>query len=657
MPAGAAVHIVTGIPFSVTFNDSTNTFTITGHDYTSVFTAGSIITALGGTPNGGYQQVTSSVFSGGNTVVTVSSYSVGTTYPGPATFSAGSGTVIWFIAGTPPASLWTQVASDAIFTAAGDTPNSVAFLSATHAAVVTNFGNAGYTTDSGSTWTYVPSPVASAGYLSNIVSDGSSTYMAYAYFTDDPQPGPPSLASFTGTLSSGTLTVSGVTGTIAIGQQVYENNTTFVGTIQSGSGSTWVLNNTTTTLDFTSQPCTTGILYSGIVRSTDGGATWTDVTPPAFQPATLPSNISSWGVYNPMYSPTYNAWYVSASAGSFVPGENYTAVAKSTDGGNTWTMSSPVIPSSVSSGMANTAFTVGGNANNNGILLDSAGTLLYGGNGDGFSMFVGTITGGSGYVNGTYTNVPLTGGTGTGAAATIVVAGGTVTEVYSTSIGNIGYNIADTLSASNTYLGRTGTGFSFTITANNADFVALVGIVRSTDGTNWECTLVDLTSGIGNFTTPVQLGGTINTLGQGSGYVDGYTSTDVGATWTLQQSDQPTTPLPPYNDSEVLFDSSFVTGIDSGDNQSIGYSTDGITWTKVPISVATYTGTGLSTDSARIYNWGNGILSSTNRTSWTTELGVFTNLGYIYDILASGSTTLAIGGQDSDGTFAIWKRT
>lgn len=71
----------------------------------------------------------------------------------------------------------------------------------------------------------------------------------------------------------------------------------------------------------------------------------------------------------------------------------------------------------------------------------------------------GSITGGSSYVNGTYSNVPLTGGTGTGARATIVVAGGAVTTVTITK-GGAGYTVADSLSASNTYLGGAGTGFA-----------------------------------------------------------------------------------------------------------------------------------------------------------------------------------------------------
>src|SRR5271157_3717442 len=98
------VNIVTGIPFySVTFNNGTNTFTINGHDYTDIFSPNAILTALGGPPNGGYQIVLYSTFTGGNTVVTVASYSTGTSYPGPATFTTGTGTIIWFNnTGIPP---------------------------------------------------------------------------------------------------------------------------------------------------------------------------------------------------------------------------------------------------------------------------------------------------------------------------------------------------------------------------------------------------------------------------------------------------------------------------------------------------------------------------------------------------------------------------
>jgi gliding motility-associated-like protein len=69
------------------------------------------------------------------------------------------------------------------------------------------------------------------------------------------------------------------------------------------------------------------------------------------------------------------------------------------------------------------------------------------------------LVGGTAYTNGTYTSVPLTGGSGTGATATITVAGGVVTSVVPTAVGS-GYKVTDVLSAANTTIGGTGSGFA-----------------------------------------------------------------------------------------------------------------------------------------------------------------------------------------------------
>jgi hypothetical protein len=58
----------------------------------------------------------------------------------------------------------------------------------------------------------------------------------------------------------------------------------------------------------------------------------------------------------------------------------------------------------------------------------------------------------------------LTGGTGTGAKATIVVADGAVTEVTITTDGK-GYAVGDELSASANDVGGTGSGFKVPVTA------------------------------------------------------------------------------------------------------------------------------------------------------------------------------------------------
>ena len=72
---------------------------------------------------------------------------------------------------------------------------------------------------------------------------------------------------------------------------------------------------------------------------------------------------------------------------------------------------------------------------------------------------LGTITGGSAYTTGTYFDVPLTGGSGSGALATITVAGGAVTAVTITN-GGLQYGVGNTLTAAAANIGGTGSGFS-----------------------------------------------------------------------------------------------------------------------------------------------------------------------------------------------------
>ena len=85
---------------------------------------------------------------------------------------------------------------------------------------------------------------------------------------------------------------------------------------------------------------------------------------------------------------------------------------------------------------------------------------------------LGTVTGGSGYTNGVYTNVPLTGGLGEGAEATVSVVGGSVTTVTITARG-AAYAIGDTLSALNTSIGGTGAGFSVPVSAIYAQAIEM----------------------------------------------------------------------------------------------------------------------------------------------------------------------------------------
>jgi len=81
---------------------------------------------------------------------------------------------------------------------------------------------------------------------------------------------------------------------------------------------------------------------------------------------------------------------------------------------------------------------------------------------------IGTVainTSGSGYVTGTYTNVPLSGRLiGSGALATVVVTAGAVSSVTVTA-GGSNYEDSDLVTINNTYLGGTGSGFQGSITS------------------------------------------------------------------------------------------------------------------------------------------------------------------------------------------------
>ena len=72
---------------------------------------------------------------------------------------------------------------------------------------------------------------------------------------------------------------------------------------------------------------------------------------------------------------------------------------------------------------------------------------------------LGSVTGGSAYTAGTYTSVPLTGGNGSGAVATVVVVGTAVSTVTITTAGTR-YVVGDVLSAAAANIGGTGSGFS-----------------------------------------------------------------------------------------------------------------------------------------------------------------------------------------------------
>jgi hypothetical protein len=90
---------------------------------------------------------------------------------------------------------------------------------------------------------------------------------------------------------------------------------------------------------------------------------------------------------------------------------------------------------------------------------------------------VSTLIGGSTYVVGNYYNVPISGGSGTNATANVVVSSaGIVTSVVIENGGQF-YTTNDILTISNTYLGNSGTGLSFVVSAvTNASGTSWLGI-------------------------------------------------------------------------------------------------------------------------------------------------------------------------------------
>jgi hypothetical protein len=183
------------------------------------------------------------------------------------------------------------------------------------------------------------------------------------------------------------------------------------------------------------------------------------------------------------------------SATITVKGNNYTA-------GNTLSASA----TSIGSGIQTLgAITGGGAYTSNGVLT------------------LNTLVGGTLYTNGTYTNVLLTGGTGNGVEATVVVAGNTVTSVTLTDSGS-GYTVADELSASAVDIGGTGSGFKINVATVGAATFTNVNLTGGS-GTGAKATIVVGTSGA---VTSVTL------TDRGRGYIlsniMSANSTDIGGT-------------------------------------------------------------------------------------------------------------------------------
>lgn len=145
-------------------------------------------------------------------------------------------------------------------------------------------------------------------------------------------------------------------------------------------------------------------------------------------------------------------------------------ITRTTDGSSSWQTAYGTSAGAMITVGNNTKWT-GGIFNNTATLATSTTSAT--GN-KGSIGTLGSITGGSSYTAGTYSGVSLTGGSGTGATANIVVSGGAVTSVTIVNAGS-GYALADILSATAASIGGTGSGFSVGVAAVNIVFTVAAG--------------------------------------------------------------------------------------------------------------------------------------------------------------------------------------
>jgi flagellar hook protein FlgE len=144
---------------------------------------------------------------------------------------------------------------------------------------------------------------------------------------------------------------------------------------------------------------------------------------------------------------------------------------------------------------------------------------------------LGSVTSGSGYTDGIYEDVPLTGSTGTGARATIVVSAGRIVKTTLTESGS-GYLNGATLSVAANSIGGTGTGFSVPISAVNTAIAGGEGTrgatynLRLKDGTNLSVTQVsEAGNGTAKYTVNVDRYAVFATL---DGNAVGQNASDTG---------------------------------------------------------------------------------------------------------------------------------
>jgi len=300
-----------------------------------------------------------------------------------------------------------------------------------------------------------------------------------------------SLTGGSGSGATGTFTTTGTANAISLtgGGTGYTLNSTAVATTAtSGSGTGLLVNYTANgTTGDRSIPVTPGtnatnlptsstsLIISSIVPSTST-FTINFSSGGNILPAPVGTYISLSGVTPSIYNGT---WLIGASTSTTVTitpgfstsnwitasvngtatfyGDRVNVATTSNSGGTPSGLTMDYFYSAPLSGLTITNSGIGYNAGSG-----VATTCVQGG-----LTTLGTITAGTGYVNGIYYNVPLTtqSGTGAGATANITVAGGAVSAPVVIVNPGAGYTTASVLSVNNLSVGGSGSGFSIPVTA------------------------------------------------------------------------------------------------------------------------------------------------------------------------------------------------
>jgi len=132
---------------------------------------------------------------------------------------------------------------------------------------------------------------------------------------------------------------------------------------------------------------------------------------------------------------------------------------------------------------------------------------------------------GSGYVNGSYLGVPLSGGSGTNAIANITVAGTAVTVVNVVGTGGNSYKASDVLSANNVFLGGSGSGFTCTLSSVSTP----LGSFTDTGSKKWQ-----VIADSGNYLNLYQFGGKGDWAGSDGGATNNFSSIQACMAWAAQ---------------------------------------------------------------------------------------------------------------------------